>query len=211
MKFVFISIVCYLIPLSVANIIADIISKEYDNLLPPKSNDEPVLVNITLSLLNLRSVKAQDLTFTVDLFVHQYWTDNRLTYPSSDVKENSVTLHSSWSNKLWIPDIYFKNGISGEISAQQFKTTYFILHSNKTIFMASRVTVQLVCDMDFTQYPHDSHLCSIKVTSLSDQRSTVELDWSDFIMSKRLHHTDYLIEFVSKDRCDKSYVIVLRL
>ncbi|RWS20668.1 Glycine receptor subunit alpha-2-like protein [Leptotrombidium deliense] len=105
-------IVCCLIPLSLANIIADIVSKEYDNLLPPQSNDEAVLVNITLALLNFRSVKAHDLTITVDLFVHQYWIDNRLTYPSSDVKGNSITLHGSWSNKLWIPDIVFKNGIS---------------------------------------------------------------------------------------------------
>ncbi|RWS18204.1 glycine receptor subunit alpha-2-like isoform X1, partial [Leptotrombidium deliense] len=80
--------------------------------------------------------RPNDLSFTADMFVHQYWFDERLNFP--DESRESINIHGSYKDRIWIPDVYFKNGISGEITTNSFKTTYFELHNNKMVFMASR-------------------------------------------------------------------------
>ncbi|RWS18987.1 Glycine receptor subunit alpha-2-like protein, partial [Leptotrombidium deliense] len=189
-----------------ANITQYVIGPNYDRLLPPKiAADKPVFVNVSMFVLNLRSVKAKDLSFTTDLFIHQQWTDYRLLFPENVVDEDDIVLHGSWREKLWIPDMFFKNGIFGDLTTDAFRTTYFKLYRNKTVFMVSRVSVELVCEMDFAKYPHDVHFCNISLMSLSNRNESVVMRWKKFELSKRLFNSDYDIALISTDICDKSY------
>ncbi|RWS27488.1 Glycine receptor subunit alphaZ1-like protein, partial [Leptotrombidium deliense] len=181
-----------------------IIDENYDRLIAPKKNGDPVFVSVSIFVLNIRSVRSRDLvnsliqSFTADLFVHQYWIDERLKFPKG--AEKSINLHGSYKEIIWIPDMYFKNGISGEITTHSFKTTYFVLYNNNKVFMASRVSVDLVCEMHFRKYPHDEHICDITLMSLV-------LRWKTFQLTARLFNTDYNISFVKNATCDKTYQI----
>ncbi|RWS23885.1 Glycine receptor subunit alphaZ1-like protein [Leptotrombidium deliense] len=189
---------------AMSSITKDLVDENYDVLMPPKELNQPVIVNISIFLINIRSISAQDLTFTADMFLHQTWFDKRLKYPKW-LNESSVTMHASLIDKIWIPDIYFKDGIGGEISTLQFKTTYFVFTDKNAVFMVSRLSVKLVCQMNFAKYPHDSHTCSIALMSLAYHNSSVTLRWKTFRLSSKLHNPDYAIEKVDEKTCDKVY------
>ncbi|RWS05847.1 Glycine receptor subunit alphaZ1-like protein, partial [Dinothrombium tinctorium] len=145
-----------------------IVTKNYDRLLPPKPNDnEAVQVNVSMHVLNVRSVRTKDLSFTVDLFIHQKWIDDRLMFPKNMTKDKFISLQSVWKQRIWNPITFFKNGIAGDLTSENFRTNYFLLYENKIVQMSSRVSVVLVCEMDFSKYPHDYHFCNISLMNRS--------------------------------------------
>ncbi|RWR98941.1 Glycine receptor subunit alpha-2-like protein [Dinothrombium tinctorium] len=143
----------------------------------------------------------------MDLFIHQKWIDDRLVFPKNMTKDKFISLQSVWKQRIWTPDTFFKNGIAGDLTSENFRTNYFQLYENKTVWMSSRVSVDLVCEMDFSKYPHDFHFCNISLMSLSHRKITLNLNWEVFQLSKRLFNTDFEIKFVRRWRCDKTYDI----
>ncbi|RWS03490.1 uncharacterized protein B4U79_06635, partial [Dinothrombium tinctorium] len=121
------------------NVIQSIIGNEYDPSLPPKPKDnEPVKVNVSMFILNIRSVDIKDLSFTVDLYIHLKWMDRRLNFPRQVINENFISLKNKWKNQIWTPDVIFKNAIQGDLTTEISKINYFRLYDNKTIWMALR-------------------------------------------------------------------------
>ncbi|KAI1278452.1 Glycine receptor subunit alpha-3 [Halotydeus destructor] len=177
----------------------------YDPMIPPILNGKAVEVDIKISVLNIRSIKETDLTYTLDLFFHQHWTDHRLN--TSTIGSSRVVLDSTWLHKLWIPDSYFKNAIGGGITSVIFPAMYFTIYNNSRIFMATRVSVQLTCQMQFKKYPHDTQQCFIDVMSLSHTNETVHLIWKGFDLTSNLMTTQYAIPVRTTEDCSRSYAI----
>jgi hypothetical protein len=105
-------------------------------------------------------------SFNVDLFYHQYWTDNRLLAPKG-LYQNSTkyTLSSQWKDRIWTPDTFFRNAISGGVANVMSPSLYFTVTERTNIFMAARLQMKLSCDMNFRKYPFDSQTCYIRMTT----------------------------------------------
>ena len=105
----------------------------------------------------------------MDIFYHTYWSDPRLQKPTNEdalahlpIKESVPVfrLHNSWQNRLWVPDTYFRNAIDGRISQILSPTQYFIVKNYTNVFMASRISLKLSCEMNFIKFPFDSQKVS---------------------------------------------------
>ena len=66
---------------------------------------------------------------------------------------------------LWIPDIYFHNGIAVSTLTIINPIDYLIVDKNKTITRVTRMTGQFECKMVLANYPQDTQFCSIEMVS----------------------------------------------
>ncbi|XP_054157579.1 glycine receptor subunit alpha-1-like [Oppia nitens] len=183
-----------------------LLPRNYDPLLPPKLNGNPVNVDVKISILNIRSIKETELSYIVDIFYHQYWSDYRIL-PQNLTLDQRIVLDNKWRHKLWIPDSYFKNALSGHVTDIIFPTLYFAVHNQTELFMASRVSLQLSCDMDFVKFPHDTQTCYIDLMSLSHNTQTVTLSWKEFYITNSLHLPQFWLSEYSHETCMKKYAI----
>ena len=66
-------------------------------------------IKVKIEINEVVAVTESDSSFTLDFFFHQIWTDDRL---NTGFNSSQLVLSNIWSLILWIPDIYFHNGIS---------------------------------------------------------------------------------------------------
>lgn len=84
---------------------------------PPALKGSPVQVEFSVFVIDINSINVEDMDFRVDMFVHQTWSDSRLTLSHDLFEEGDdfVTLPPEFFEYLWQPDPYFLNSkVSGE-------------------------------------------------------------------------------------------------
>ena len=133
----------------------------YANVAPSK-DDNPVIVNVSVVILNMKLSSTAAQTLDVDLFFHNSWIDHRLLKPTNEeaistranISNKIFTqykLGHVWHERLWTPDTYFRNVEHGQISNVLTPTYYFTVTNYNEIFMAVRLSLQLSCRMNFAK------------------------------------------------------------
>ncbi|XP_015923366.2 glycine receptor subunit alpha-2-like [Parasteatoda tepidariorum] len=154
----------------------DIAPPHYDRLTPPKINGSHVIVNISISKLNVRSIDESDMSFSVVIEMWQTWKDFRLNYPSWSKKRSQV-LDSDWMKVLWNPNIYFINSVDGKMDNIISPSSFFWVSKSKTVFYCCRLLLKLICEMDLVRFPHDEQKCSMKLASAFFSEKDLVLQW----------------------------------
>ena len=62
----------------------------YDKRLRPNYGGKPVEVGITIHISSISAVSEVQMDFTLDFYLRQMWTDNRLNYEGRNLKEDFV-------------------------------------------------------------------------------------------------------------------------
>ena len=119
-------------------------------------------IKIKIEINEVIAVTESDSSFKLDFFFYQIWTDDRL---NTDFSSSQLVLSSLWSMILWIPDIYFHNGIAVSTLTIINPIDYLIVDKNKTITRVTRMTGQFECTMALANYPQDTQFCSIEIVS----------------------------------------------
>ncbi|KAG8178535.1 hypothetical protein JTE90_027845 [Oedothorax gibbosus] len=158
----------------------------YDYLRPPQINDTPVLVNISINELNIRSIDESDMSFSVALEIWQTWYDYRLTYPSWSTNRLQ-TLDPAWISLLWHPNLYFPNAVKGDLNNIISPSSFFWINQRNIIVFCSRLTLKLICEMNLVNYPHDEQRCGVKIASAIFSDSKVRMEWmyTDKLVSQK--------------------------
>lgn len=103
---------------------------------PPSIKGNPVVVEFSVFVIDINSINVEDMDFRVDMFVHQKWTEPRLTL-SDDLFEDGddfVTLPPEFFEYLWQPDPYFLNSkVSGECKKIKYENSSMKSHNNRII------------------------------------------------------------------------------
>lgn len=184
---------------------SDIVPKDYDKSKPPLTADGgPTVVRIKVSVLNIQFVDEEMQTFGADLFIHQYWKDNRVKIPEG-FTASRIVVDAAWRKKLWTPDTYFKNLLDGKVNDIIIPYSYAKLDNNSELFFANRVTLKLICPMNLATYPHDVQECEISIMSLQHATSTVVLEWNDFEVTKTILLAQYHVTDRTRADCTKNY------
>ncbi|XP_076353024.1 glycine receptor subunit alpha-1-like [Tachypleus tridentatus] len=162
-----------------------VLSEDYERYDVPMEDGQPSIVQIEVSLLTLKSVDPETMTFETDIFLSHTWREPRLC----DISLSSLnrTLKPEFFEKLWKPDTYFYNAHSGVVQEILTKNQYSKLGLNKTIFFNARVSLKLTCDMVLKNYPHDTQSCAIILKSLSYTDKELKLMW------KRMHVSSQIV------------------
>ncbi|KAI1290952.1 Glycine receptor subunit alpha-3 [Halotydeus destructor] len=182
----------------------EVVPQDYDATLVPKSaSGKPVNVKTEIAVLNIRSFKEADLTYTLDIFLNLYWNDNRLTGPDSNM-EDGLILDSSWKSKIWKPSINFKNSVANRLLTSLEPLVHMTIYNKTNVRLSSRLSLDLLCEMDFKYYPHDKQTCFLDVMSFTYNNKSVTLEWQDFVLTKNLYMTGFYVHRSEERRCDKT-------
>ncbi|XP_054715918.1 glycine receptor subunit alpha-2-like [Uloborus diversus] len=150
--------------------------QEYDNLQPPKENDNPTIVRFHVTVLSLDTIDEGSMTYVADIFMSQSWKDNRLRLPENMTMKYRL-LPVNWLKKMWRPDSFFKNAKRVTFQEMTIPNHYIWLYGDKTILYMVKLTLLLSCSMKFEAYPHDTQTCSMKIESLSYTTDDLVFDW----------------------------------
>ncbi|CAG2173117.1 unnamed protein product [Oppiella nova] len=96
----------------VSQILHKLTNNGYDKNIRPNygvlPSGAPVGVNITMYINDISAVSEVMMDYTLDFYIRQLWTDERLTYNSTTVSQ--LILGAEFAKKIWIPDTFFING-----------------------------------------------------------------------------------------------------
>ena len=162
---------------------------------PPLVNGTgPVQVFLKLRIISLLDVSEFGQSFTVDMDYRLTWNDYRLSLPKSR-KDPPLVLDLSWRNKLWLPDIYFKNALQSRlVQGTATPITHISVAQNADVSLNARMTVKLICDMQLFAYPHDKQTCFLDSTSLSHEPSHIQLVWDHFSVDETIYFPKFMID-----------------
>ncbi|KHJ85269.1 hypothetical protein OESDEN_15008 [Oesophagostomum dentatum] len=54
------------------------------------------------------AISEVNMDYTITMYLHQYWTDERLSW-SSTVPIDEMTLSGEFSQNIWVPDTFLAN------------------------------------------------------------------------------------------------------
>ena len=128
-------------------------------------------INIEMSKFQIITIKEESVTLS--MYFEVEWVDQRLQ-PLNLYHVNSESVLNSWAfvlkeeeyEKIWMPSI----GYGTELISKDRKIDHvFARINNRNYTSGARmekgidVTAEVVCQMDFQNYPFDNHVCSIEV------------------------------------------------
>ncbi|XP_054154566.1 gamma-aminobutyric acid receptor subunit beta-like [Oppia nitens] len=155
---------------------ADLLPGDYNKDTAPRVGGRPVEVNVSIAVLSLEPEVSSKQAFLMDFFFQLHWYDYRLRAPPRE----KVTLGHQWRDKLWLPDMYFRNSIGGGLANMLHPSVYFVITNGSRVYMASRFQMRFGCKMHFRKFPFDTQLCYINVTTLSQTVDIMRLSWDKF-------------------------------
>ncbi|XP_063616019.1 glycine receptor subunit alpha-2-like, partial [Penaeus indicus] len=79
--------------------------------------------------------------------------------------------------KLWKPDTYFNNLKDGEIHRVSMPNVLYRIYKTGDVLYSMRVTLRLSCHMEFREYPLDSQVCGVHITSYANTDDLVKYRW----------------------------------
>lgn len=176
----------------------DLLRVNYNPHRPPLVNGtEPVQIFLKLEIVTILDVNEFGQSFTVDLDYRLTWNDYRLHLPQAEA-DFPLIVDLSWKEKLWIPDIYFKNALNSELVQGTINPISLLeINRNSDVSLNTRMTVKLICDMELFAYPHDKQRCFLDSTSLSYDPTHVQLSWDSFTVDETIYFPKFKIDSYS--------------
>ncbi|KAF0290231.1 Glutamate-gated chloride channel [Amphibalanus amphitrite] len=78
--------------------------------------------------------------------------------------------------KIWMPDLFFKNEKTGQLHEITMPNMYIRIFSDGGVLYSVRISLTLSCPMDLKLYPLDKQTCSLKMASCECEYSCLTVD-----------------------------------
>lgn len=167
------------------NLDAWCLPKDYEVQKPPflyrVQGKKMMNLHFTFSIREISEVKDSDQVLKIPMYFTVKWKDDRLvidrnhrswldnsTGPSGETTEEAETLKHLWRPNLEIYGLedFNNHKILGEMAGLR-------ITREKEVKYDIKVTIAISCQMDFSQYPFDSHLCTFQVGSYFYDKNSV--------------------------------------
>ncbi|XP_064636590.1 glycine receptor subunit alpha-2-like isoform X1 [Lineus longissimus] len=135
---------------------------DYDNTIRPGANeDNATNVSVFFHVNTIGSISGISMDFLLDIYFHQRWLDERLSFNGT----KRVTLAETTHRRFWWPDTFFYNAKGGH--QHDITTTNEFVHilPDGTVKTSQRFSLLLNCFMDLHNFPMDSQECSLIIGS----------------------------------------------
>jgi len=138
-------------------------------------------LHFTFSVREISEIKDSDQVLKIPMYFTVKWQENRLvvdpkhrswqdnsTGPEGENTEEAETLKHLWKPNLEIYGLedFQNHKILGEMAGLRITV-------KKDVKYDIKVTIAISCQMDFSQYPFDSHLCTFQVGSYFYDKNSV--------------------------------------
>ena len=189
-----------------------------------------MLVEISLTLLNILDVKELDGKWHPKFILQMEWFDSRIMMQNLNDDMQLNVLGNKERNDPWVPVVLFDNhnkrkrvlidGNTSLVVRKEGNGTYNdfedleraqVFYGVENPFVYERsYSIPLECDFDLRDYPFDTQECFIELTVPFALRKKVELSARNIIFKKKIDLTQFLVQSSAVSSVDgKAYFIVI--
>uniref|UniRef100_A0A0N4ZBH9 Neur_chan_LBD domain-containing protein n=1 Tax=Parastrongyloides trichosuri TaxID=131310 RepID=A0A0N4ZBH9_PARTI len=154
---------------------------KYDHRQCPYNDGDPVIVDVSVVVSNIRAVSEVTMDYALELFYREAWFDKRLDYDKTLFSNKTeLALHESYTNFLWHPDTFMPNAIASKNPQKQSISHRSLLRLNEKgqVLYSRRISIVAECPMDLTLFPFDSQICKLGIESYGYTADQVRYKWS---------------------------------
>lgn len=149
-----------------------------------KSNERPsenkqTLVTVYMKVLAINSVDVIKMEYSTDVYLRQEWTDERLAWDHIDNLKafNSNVVSPFLKDKLWLPDLFFRNGKEGYVHSMTTPNFLMRLKPNGEVLYSQKITMKFSCQMDLQTFPMDTQECNMDIGSYGYTLDQLKFQW----------------------------------
>ncbi|CAF1349053.1 unnamed protein product [Adineta steineri] len=135
---------------------------------------DPIRIQVYLMITSLGPIAELDMSYTMNLFFRQVWTDERLTLPN---KISNVAVSTKLLSAIWKPDTYFINSRSGFLHTTPTLNHLLRILENGRLLYSSRLTIKASCSNFLRRFPLDIQTCPFILSSYAYGTEDVIYDW----------------------------------
>ncbi|XP_050733408.1 glutamate-gated chloride channel-like [Eriocheir sinensis] len=146
----------------------------YDRKIRPSSRKGSKDINFTKVVINImiRSINKIDdyhMEYSVQMTFREQWRDDRLAYKNSSIFNETAGkikyLTLTETDKIWMPDLFFKNEKTGHFHDIILPNTYIRIYPDGDVLFSIRISLTLSCPMNLKLYPLDTQVCELLMAS----------------------------------------------
>ncbi|CAL1540984.1 unnamed protein product [Lymnaea stagnalis] len=155
----------------------------YDPRVPPDyEEDFATDVTIKIHLLSFDSVSETTMDYSVEIYIFMQWTDKRLMFTKFNTNFTSLEVDSKIMDKVWVPDVYFRNEKKGAFHDVTVPNKYMHIYKNGTVSYSLRLSLTLSCRMRLQKYPLDTQHCPMVIQSYTYTTENVMFKWAEGVV-----------------------------
>uniref|UniRef100_A0A7E4UUE5 Neur_chan_LBD domain-containing protein n=1 Tax=Panagrellus redivivus TaxID=6233 RepID=A0A7E4UUE5_PANRE len=172
---------------------------------PTQKLGTPTMVNLSMYIEGLSSFRTQTMDFQLDVYLQQFWIDERLKHNESKrilVRDKTIL------NRIWHPDIYFANARIAEFHEVTQPNFLLWMEPDGSILYDTRVSMIVMCSMNLAKWPLDSQQCHLRILSYAYDINQLRIAWNlDEPITRNMDITmsDMEIKKLVPGECDGNY------
>ena len=154
--------------------------KNYNRFVAPP-NKNPQLVRMDFGIFGFSDVSELNMDFTVSYFMRIAWKDDRLCFRPEDYGNVSyINLHPEEMNKIWRPDIFYRNE-KGESISKPFSlsNSASTVYPSGEVYFLRKLETKFRCEMKLKNYPFDIQMCYMDISNVSFTRDLLQFRFHD--------------------------------
>ncbi|XP_064106297.1 glutamate-gated chloride channel-like isoform X1 [Macrobrachium nipponense] len=165
--------------------------------------DEPTIVMINMMFRSIQTIDDVKMEYSVQLTFREEWEDERLAFDDLGGRIKYLTLTET--NKVWMPDLFFKNEKLGHFHDIILPNVYLRIFPNGDVLYSIRISLTLSCPMNLQLYPLDRQTCELLLASYGWTTDDLVFLWrkgDPVQVTQNLHLPRFTLEKFFTDYCN---------
>lgn len=154
------------------NLLAD-----YDIRLRPGFGGDALILQMDIIIASVDAISEVDMDYTLTMYLHQYWTDERLSW-SNEIPIDEMTLSGEFSQNIWVPDTFLANDKHSFLHEVTERNKMLRISADGKVSYGMRLTSTLSCSMNLRNFPLDNQNCTVEIESYGYTTSEVLMKWN---------------------------------
>ncbi|XP_065065154.1 gamma-aminobutyric acid receptor subunit rho-3-like isoform X2 [Rhopilema esculentum] len=150
------------------------LTKGYDKRSRPFSKGGPTNVSVQIAMIALGPISEKTLTMKSDVFIRQWWVDERL-----ETGKDQLNFAIDPTEFFWVPDTFVSNARKTESHQMFTQSVKTQIGPYGRVYASKRFTINCHCKMNLKIFPHDIQECSIDIESYAFSGKEISLFWKD--------------------------------
>uniref|UniRef100_A0A914DSZ6 Gamma-aminobutyric acid receptor subunit beta n=2 Tax=Acrobeloides nanus TaxID=290746 RepID=A0A914DSZ6_9BILA len=158
--------------------ILDALVASHDRRIRPNYGGPPTEVNVTAHVITISAVSEVSMDYTLDLYLRQFWRDNRLAFnPFNNNESTSLTIGIDMVKSIWTPDTFFPNEKKSFFHEATSHNSFLRIDNQGNVVRSIRLTVTANCPMNLQTFPLDVQVCALEIESYGYSTADIIYHW----------------------------------
>ncbi|KAK0424323.1 hypothetical protein QR680_008611 [Steinernema hermaphroditum] len=155
----------------------DALIASHDRRIRPNYGGPPTEVNVTIHVITISAVSEVSMDYTVDLYLRQFWRDERLSFESLSQEHSSLTIGIDMVKSIWTPDTFFPNEKRSFFHEATSHNSFLRIDNHGNVVRSIRLTVTANCPMNLHTFPLDVQVCALEIESYGYSTNDISYHW----------------------------------